>query len=81
MPPRKGPYGAGCGEETGRVMEPRNETCSESWNPWISMPTESVRDCGRADFRECFRLRPEAVLACGKLTHVRNGGQPTHRKS
>src|SRR5712691_11436809 len=24
VPPRKGPYGAGCSEETGRVMEPRN---------------------------------------------------------
>src|SRR5215470_7780816 len=24
VPPRKGPYGAGCSEEIGRVMEPRN---------------------------------------------------------
>ena len=24
MPPRKGPYEAGCSEETGRVIEPRN---------------------------------------------------------
>src|SRR5712691_9903847 len=24
VPPRKGPYGAGCSEETGRVIEPRN---------------------------------------------------------
>ena len=25
VPPRKGPYEAGCSEETGRVIEPRNE--------------------------------------------------------
>src|SRR6266849_8795644 len=24
VPPRKGPYGAGCSEKVGRVMEPRN---------------------------------------------------------
>ena len=24
VPPRKGPYEAGCSEETGRVIEPRN---------------------------------------------------------
>ena len=24
MPPRKGPYEAGCSEKAGRVMEPRN---------------------------------------------------------
>ena len=37
MPPRKGPYEAGCSEETGRVIEPRNgysrgkPTVSSGW--------------------------------------------------
>jgi len=41
-----------------------------------------VLDCDMADLRGVvLQVVPDAALACGKLTRVRNSGQPTHRKS
>ena len=47
-----------------------------------SMPTQSVLDWCMADLRvRMVRQQQQAVLAWGKLTRVRTGGQLTHRKS
>src|SRR5206468_10993875 len=47
VPPRKGPYGAGCSEATGRVMEPRNvESRGQqdiSQEVWRGKPTVCTR--------------------------------------
>ena len=49
VPPRKGPYGAGCSEETGRVMEPRKgyscgkPTVSSDWKAAVRCALWRVR--------------------------------------